>query len=258
MTTTQRSASSRHSEYLDVAQDEDRTMFDHSPWHQAEETTGVRSVPRVAARPAPRPAPRPPSSRRAAPAFRVVPPVAPSPAPAPVQALVRRPSHARVSEVVESLSLPARLREDMLPIGVRPQGEHQVRIAIVRVARELGRDYRVHRGCILRTDAAAVETFQRHLLGFASEVLAGRMEARALAPEVARHGALFGEIIARRFDADWVDVSGDQPGLWQMSAPRCGTFSPIARVHRFLLQRNREQDLVGFFLDLDAAHRSGV
>ena len=253
MTTTQRSASSRHSEYLDVAQDEDRTMFDYSPWHQEEETTGVRSVPRVAARPAPRPA----SSRRATPAFRVVPPAAP-PAPPPVQALARRSSHARVSELVESLSLPAGLREDMLAVGARPRGEHQVRIAIVRVARELGRDYRVHRGCVLRTDAAAVETFQRHLLGFASEVLAGRMDARALAPEVARHGALFGEIIARRFDAEWVDVSGDQPGLWQMNAPRCGAFSPIARVHRFLLQRNREQDLVGFFLDHDAAHRSGV
>ena len=262
MTTTQRSASSRHSDYLDVAQDEDRTMFDYSPWHQEEETTGVRSVPRVAARPAPRPAPLPPSSRRAAPAFRVVPPVtptpapAPRPAPAPVHALARRSSQARVSEVVESLSLPPGMREDMLPVGARPHGEHQVRIAIVRVARELGRDYRVHRGCILRTDAAAVETFQRHLLGFASEVLAGRMDSRALAPEVARHGALFGEIIARRFDAEWVDVSGDQPGLWQMSARRGGTFSPIARVHRFLLQRNREQDLVGFFLDLDAAHRS--
>jgi hypothetical protein len=33
-------------------------------------------------------------------------------------------------------------------------------------------------------------------------------------------------------------------------------FAPIGRVHRFVVQRNREQDLVGFFLDLDEAHRS--
>jgi hypothetical protein len=41
-----------------------------------------------------------------------------------------------------------------------------------------------------------------------------------------------------------------------MSVSPTTVVSPIARVHRFLLQRNREQDLVGFFLDLDAATRS--
>lgn len=205
--------------------DEDHTMFDTLPWH-------LRPVLRSVPRPSPAPV---------------------EPPPFPL-ALVRR-RVPRVSELVESLPLPAGLREDMLPVGARPRGPEQVRIAIIRVARELGRDYRLHRGCLLRTDAAAIEILQRHLLGCASGVLAGRMDARSLAPEVARHGALFGEILARRLGATWADLSGDQPGEWRMSVPPSTVVNPIARVHRFLLVRNREQDLVGFFLDLDAASR---
>jgi hypothetical protein len=169
--------------------------------------------------------------------------------------LARRPG-PRLPEIVESLSLPPGLREDMLPVGARPRDEEQVRIAIVRVARELGRDFRQNRGYVLRTDAAAVEVIQRHLLACASEAVAGRIDARTLAPEVARYGALFGEILARRLDASWVSLSGYQPGLWQMAVPPSTVLSPIARVHRFLLQRHREQDLVGYFLELDAASRS--
>jgi hypothetical protein len=144
----------------------------------------------------------------------------------------------------------------MLPVGARPLDHDQVRIAIVRVARDLGRDYRQRHGCVLRTDAAAIEILQRHLLNCAAEVLAGRMDARTLAPELARHGALFGEILERRLGGTWIDLSGDQPGAWRMAVPPSTVVNPIGRVHRFLLQRNREQDLVGFFLDLDAANRS--
>jgi hypothetical protein len=143
----------------------------------------------------------------------------------------------------------------MLTVGARPEGAAQVRIAIIRVVRTLGRDYRLHRGCVLRTDAAAIELAQRQLMGFAAEVAAGRMDARVLATEVARHGALLGEIVARRLGGDWIDVAGDQPGLWRMGVPPRTVFTPIERVHRFLVQRNREQDLVGFFLDLDEARR---
>jgi hypothetical protein len=235
-----------------MALDEDRTMFDTLPWHlaaakrpprPAEEDDG--SITEV--RPIVRPGPSPVAA--AAPIAHVEPPAFPL-------ALVRRRG-PRVSELVETLSLPDGLREDMLPVGARPLDHEQVRIAIVRVARELGRDYRQQHGCVLRTDAAAIEILQRHLLRCASEVLAGRGDARTLAPELARHGALFGEILARRLGATWVDLSGDQPGAWQMSVPPATVLSPIGRVHRFLLQRNREQDLVGFFLDLDAASRGG-
>jgi hypothetical protein len=242
-----------------VVLDEDHTMFDVRPWHLA---AAARRAPRPAShdddsitevRPIVRPASRP---MAVAPVVEVETPAKPpATPPAFPLALVRRRA-PRVSELVETLSLPPGLREDMLPVGARPLDHDQVRIAIVRVARELGRDYRQQRGCLLRTDAAAVEILQRHLLRCASEVLAGRMDARTLAPELARHGALFGEILARRLGGTWVDLSGDQPGAWQMSVPPATLVSPIGRIHRFLLQRNREQDLVGFYLDLDAASRS--
>jgi len=234
--------------------DDEHTMFDTVPWHltaarrAAARTGDDDSITEV--RPIVRSAPRPVA------AALVVPVDRPAEPPAFPLALVRKRG-PRVSELVETLSLPEGLREDMLAVGARPLDHDQVRIAIVRVARELGRDYRQRRGCVLRTDAAAIETLQRHLLTSATEVLAGRMDARTLAPELARHGALFGEILARRLGATWVDLSGDQPGAWRMSVPPTTVVSPIARVHRFLLQRNREQDLVGFFLDLDAATRSG-
>jgi hypothetical protein len=216
------------------------TTVDRIPWHQgAEDTTGVRVIPRPSP---PRPPPRP--------ATRATPP----PEPPRSEAIVRW-SEPCLVEDVESLSLPLHLREDMLPVGARPEGAAELRIAIVRVVRELGRDYRRHRGRVLRTDAAAIEVAQRHLVDFATEAAAGRMDPRLLATEVARHGALLGEIVARRLGADWVDVSGDHPGLWKMSVPPGTVFTPIGRVHRFIVQRNREQDLVGFFLDLDRASR---
>ncbi|MGD0523890.1 MAG: hypothetical protein ABSE49_02030 [Polyangiaceae bacterium] len=181
------------------------------------------------------------------------PPVAQAREAGPSHAIVRWSDPLR-SEVVESLSLPAPLREDMLTVGARPESEAQLRIAIVRVVRGLGLDYR-RRGYILRTDAAAIEVAQRHLLGLAAQVERGRIDARVFASEVARHGALLGEIVARRLGGRWLDVSGDHPGHWTMSVSSQTVFAPIGRVHRFLVQRNREQDLVGFFLDLDAANR---
>ena len=222
---------------IDVDFDEDPTTVDRLPWHKEE--SGIREVPRPAPRPAGRPSPPPP----------------PPPEPPRQQAIVRwsEPLHC---EDVESLSLPSPLREDMLAVGARPEGAAQVRIAIIRVVRALGHDYRRHRGSVLRTDAAAIEITQRQLIGFASEVSAGRMDARTLATEVARHGALLGEIVARRLGGQWSDVSGDHPELWEMSAPPRTVFAPIGRVHRFVVNRQREQDLVGFFLDLHAASRS--
>jgi hypothetical protein len=227
--------------------DSDPTVRDLDPWHgrrrdvpiHVEELTGMR------------PLPAPPVAG----ALVAVPRSAP---PTPAQALALRPAPRRLSETVELLSLPAGLREDMLPVGQPPRDAAQVRIAIVRMVRELGRDYRRWYGCALRTDAAAIERMQRHLVGHGAEVLAGRMDARSLAPEVVRHGALLGEILARRAGAVWIDVSGEQPALWQMVVPPDVVVSPIGQVHRFLLQGNREQDLVAFYFDLEAAVAGGV
>ncbi len=234
---------------VDVDFDGEPTTVDRIPWHK--EDSGIRAVPRPAPRPAPRAAPRPAPR----PATRLAPPLPPPPEPPRQDALVRW-SPPLLAEDLETLSLPAPLHEDMLPVGVRPEGAAQVRIAIIRVVRALGHDYRLHRGCVLRTDAAAIEITQRQLIGLASEVSAGRAEARVLATEVARYGALLGEIVARRLGGAWIDVSGEHPGLWTMSVPPRTVFTPIGRVHRFVMQRHREQDLVGFFLDLHAASRS--
>jgi hypothetical protein len=164
--------------------------------------------------------------------------------------VARRRALRRAPEPLETLPLPAGLAESMLPTGLRPSGAPQTRVAIVRVARELARQYREARGCMLRTDAASVERMQRHLLAQATEVLAGRTDARALAPEVVRHGVVLGEIVARALGATWTDLAGDRPGTWQLVVPPGTLVCPVARVHRFLLRRNREQDLVGFFLEL--------
>jgi hypothetical protein len=209
--------------------DDEPTMFDRRPWHLGPDARLEDSVTAI----------RPPPRCTTALALRPVRPAA----------------TASVSEKVEQLSLPPGLREDMLTEGTRPRDHDQVHIAIVRVSRQLGREYRERRGCLLRTDAAAIEVLQRHLTHCASEVLAGRVEPRTLAPELARHGGLFGEILARRLGGTWLDLTVAQPSHWQMALPSGDLVMPIARVHRFLLQRNREQDLVGFFLDLDAAVR---
>ena len=244
-----------------LAQDDDEpTMFDRRPWHAspaanqprratygaASEDTVTAVSPRLRARTRLVPLPRPEAGSESRPSE-------PPPPPVRERMPTLRPE-ARLAELVENLSLPPELSEDMLPKGALPIGEAQIRLAIVRVARELGREYR-ERGRVLRTDAAAVEAMQRHLCDCAEAVLAGHMDPRRLAPEIARHGALLGEILARRLDATWSNLTAGQPALWLMSVHPFTEVSPVARVHRYVLQRGREQDLVGWFLQLDAASR---
>jgi hypothetical protein len=199
--------------------DEDPTCLDLEPWHEA---SGVHEVEEPTA------------------IFRSKPP-------APLRALARP---QRLHEPIESLSLPGGLVESMLPPGARPVGDQQMRIAMVRLARDLGRDYARWYGRSLATNVESIERMQRHLLGYAGEVLAGRMEARSLAPELVRHGVLLGEILARVLGGEWLDVSGDQPASWRMMVPPSRVVSPVARVHQFLIERNRGEDLVEFFLGL--------
>jgi hypothetical protein len=214
--------------------DDDPTRMDLQPWH---EESGVHEVE------------EPTEIFRSSP-------------PAPLRALARPssgvpfgPSAAfggpqRLHEPIEALSMPPGLSESMLPAGARPGDRHQMRIAMVRLARELGRDYLRWYGRSLATNVESIERIQRHLLGYANEVLAGRMDTRRLAPELVRHGVLLGEILARVLGAEWLDLSGDQPASWQMIVPPSRVVSPVARVHQFLIERNRGEDLVEFFLGL--------
>jgi hypothetical protein len=202
-------------------QDEEPTQLDLQPWHESSGTYEVDEVTVVG---------EPDRNLRHA---------------------LARPRAERVASVpIETLPLPGGLRESMLPVGARPRGEEQVRVALVRVARDLARDYRVEYGCRLRTDAASVELLQRYLLLHTDRVLAGRHDPRTLAPAVARHGVVLGEILAHALDARWLDLSGSDPSAWRMFVPTAAFVAPVARVQRFLHRRQREQDLVGFFLEL--------
>jgi hypothetical protein len=209
--------------------DEDPTHRDPHPWHESsgtydvDEATVVRPLPELAAS----------------------------------CALAPRPSPRHGPEALETLPLPVGLDEAMFPVGARPAGAAQTRIAIVRVARELAVHYRAAYRCTLQTDVASVERMQRHLLAHADEVLAGRADPRALAPDIARHGVVLGEILVRAVGAAWKDLSGTHPGAWQLFVPPATIVSPVARVHRFLLRRSSEQDLVGYFLELARVEGTG-
>jgi hypothetical protein len=218
-----------------VTEEDEPTRFERVPWHAEalrQKTYGAASED-TATFVAPRPARR----------MRLVRVSPPSPTARP---------EPPVAELVENLSVPPDLDEEAFPPGAMPRSEEQVRIDIIRVARDLGREYG-RRGCVLRVDAAGVETMQRHLCDCADAVLAGRLDPRVLAPQLVRHGAVLGEILARYLGAQWSNLTAPQPAQWQMTVPPHTQVSPVARVHRFLLERGREQDLIGFFRQLEVA-----
>jgi hypothetical protein len=156
----------------------------------------------------------------------------------------------RVPESIEHLSLPLHLREDMLLAGEMPRDEAGMRIGIVRLVRGLGRDYLRWCGCSLQADLAAIDTMQRHLLGLASEVIAGRIDAMSLSSEVVRHGALLGELLARRAGGVWGPLLGRTPGAWPMSFSSGDVVCPIGRVHRLVLGGGKEESLVALFVQV--------
>jgi hypothetical protein len=159
----------------------------------------------------------------------------------------------KATERIEALSLPEGLREEMLPIGATPTSPEETRIWMIRMARDLGREYRIQYGVELRTDASAIERMQWHLASFVQR-LGGRDE-KGLARELVRHGMLLGEILARALGGAWLDLSDDRPGKWEVFVPPMATVSPIVRVRRFVQQGMTETDLVALFLELDAAQR---
>jgi len=172
----------------------------------------------------------------------------------PPAAMVRsQPWRRRPAEKVESLSLPDGLREEMLPVGAPPVGPQQARIWLIRLARDLARDYRTWYGVELRDDAPAIEWMQRHLSAAAEPL--SRRDPKAVARELVRHGLLLGELLVRTLGATWIDLSGDRPGAWELFVPSAETLNPIVRVQRFMQQGIRESDLIALFLDLDAAQR---
>ncbi|HEX8790768.1 MAG TPA: hypothetical protein VF765_07435 [Polyangiaceae bacterium] len=158
-------------------------------------------------------------------------------------------------EIVETLPLPAGLDESMLDPRASPRDAAQARIAMTRMARDLGRDYRLWYGTTLRTDVMTIDAMQRHLRRKFSAGPLDPKQTSQLRSELTRHGALLSEILARRLAAEWVDLESDQPGHWAMIVPPQVRVWPIGRVYRFFRQGHREADLVAFYTELEMGIR---
>ncbi len=154
------------------------------------------------------------------------------------------------AEMVEAMRLPEGLTEDMLPPGETPRAPPLVRVAMTRLSRELGRDYRLWYGTAMKVDSSSIELMQRHLRRRFAEVQRDQKATSKLDAELTRHGALFSEILARRLGAEWVEIPGDQPGDWVMSVPPGTRVWPVWRMYNFFRQRRDTDELAAFYADL--------
>jgi hypothetical protein len=203
------------------------------------------------------------------PAFRAAPPGASLPPTAAVQGsprVVVEPAPRggvldRVSapvrydpELVESLALPYGASEDVLGVGETPTTPVEARVAMTRLARTVGRDYRLWYGSSLRCNVIAVDLVQRHL---AQRYVGASLADPRTTSELLRHGALLSEIIARALGGSWVDVSPTECGYWAMLVPPATRCWPIGRVYRFVALGHLERDLVAYYLDLEKRVRGG-
>ncbi len=159
----------------------------------------------------------------------------------------------RRPEIVETLSTPEGVDERILVPGVLPKTVDEVRVAMTRLSRDLGRSYRLWYGTTLKTDVMAIDAMQRHLRRRFADPPADEKHARRLELELTRHGALLSEILARSLGAQWAvgDFSSQPPGHWAMLVPPGVGVWPIGRMYRFYRQGHRESDLVAFYMELE-------
>jgi hypothetical protein len=169
--------------------------------------------------------------------------------------MVASPAAPLRPEIVETLPLPDGTREEMLQVGAFPRSALEMRIAMTRFAREVGRDYRLFYGTTLKADLLAIDAMQRHLRRRFADGAVDEKHAQQLEAELTRHGALLSEILARSLGAEWVEFTSDQPGHWAMTLAPDLRVWPIGRVYRFFRQGHRESDLVEFYIDLEARAR---
>jgi hypothetical protein len=156
-------------------------------------------------------------------------------------------------ELVEHLSLPPGVgAEPVAPGSAPPQSVLEARVQFTMLARELGLDYRLKRGIDLRADVTGIEAMQSVLLEtFPSRLARNSDEAY----ELRRHGALLSEILARRLDAEWHDISPNDLGHWAMIVPPDTRVWPFGRVARLVAMGHKERDLVAYFLELKSRAR---
>lgn len=156
-------------------------------------------------------------------------------------------------ELAEHLALPPGLGGEVLPVETLPRSVLEARVQFTLLSRELGLDYRLKRGIELRADVSGIEAMQAVLLeSFPDHVVRTTEEAY----EVRRHGALLSEILARRLDAEWVDITPSELGYWAMIVPPDTRVWPFGRVARLIAKGHKERDLVSYFLELSARTRA--
>jgi hypothetical protein len=154
-------------------------------------------------------------------------------------------------ELVEHLVLPAGVATDVR-LDVLPKSVLEARVQFTLLARELGLDYRLRRGIDLRADVSGIEAMQSVLLEmFPDRVVESSDEYH----EVRRHGSLLSEILARRLEAEWVDISPNDLGYWAMIIPPDTRVWPFGRVARLIQQGHKERDLVSYFFELSSRVR---
>ncbi|MBX3210184.1 MAG: hypothetical protein KF764_34450, partial [Labilithrix sp.] len=155
-------------------------------------------------------------------------------------------------ELAEHLALPPGLGGEQRSLDVLPTSVLEARVQFTLLARELGLDYRLKRGIDLRADVSGIEAMQSVLLeSFPEHVVKTSDEAY----ELRRHGALLSEILSRRLDAEWLDISPNELGYWVMIVPPDTRVWPFGRIARLVAMGHKERDLVSYFFELSSRAR---
>ena len=162
------------------------------------------------------------------------------------------PKLGGADELAEHLPLPPGLGAEARSLDQLPKSVLEARVAFTLLARELGLDYRLKRGIELRADVSGIEAMQAVLLeSFPDHSLRTSEDAY----ELRRHGALLSEILARRLDAEWIDISPNELGYWSMIVPPDTRVWPFGRVARLVELGHKERDLVSYFFELQGRAR---
>jgi len=182
-------------------------------------------------------------------------PRAPAGASLPPTERVSSPPAPPARATVEVVIPPARPRVEIVETMTAPRADG-ARIRMTELARELARDYRLAYGVTLKTDVESIDVMQRHMQRRFADAHADERLARKLEAELARHGALLSEILARSLGAYWIDTSSAELGRWAMVVPPRTRVWPIGRVYRFFQRGRLEGDLIAFYTELERSARA--
>jgi len=145
--------------------------------------------------------------------------------------------------------MPPGLTGSPAPLETLPSSVIDARVQFTFLARDLAREYQEERGATLRVDLASIEAMQAYLF---ERYPKGRITTVEEAVDVRKHGALLSEILARTFDAFWVDIAPSDFGYWAMVVPPDTRVWPFGRILRLIAMHHKERDLVSYYLELQA------